>query len=159
MNQIGALSAWTAPRLGITELWRAAIGSWCRFCIRRSGIIGIILNARPAIALRRLMPRSHLSPEEQHHPDQEGDADNQGRGQCRKILEQRWLLPAGVQCAPHWHCVSPPAMAAPSARRGTNQVPRQPGLRPARHVTGSGRHVPCRPPHPLPLFARVQQEL
>ena len=51
------------------------------------GITAVIMNISLGVRIRGPAPRSHLPPEEQHHPDQEGDADNQWRGQRRKILE------------------------------------------------------------------------
>ena len=59
-------------------------------------------------------PRSHLPPEEENHPNKEGTAHNQWRGQCRQILEHAGLLSRpGSACCSRYLALSPTAPAAP----------------------------------------------
>src|SRR5215471_5825046 len=73
------------------------------------------MNIRPGVTLPRTIPRTHLTPEEENHSDQEGAAHNQWWGQCRQIPEHAGLL-YGLSSACHsptWHCYLSPRMAGP----------------------------------------------
>jgi hypothetical protein len=43
------------------------------------------MNISLGVTIRGAVPRSHLPPEEENHPDQEGAAHNQWWSQCCKI--------------------------------------------------------------------------
>jgi hypothetical protein len=45
------------------------------------------MNISLGVTMRRAVPGSHLTPEEENHSDQEGAAHNQWWGQCRQIAE------------------------------------------------------------------------
>jgi hypothetical protein len=91
------------------------------------------MNISLSVRIRRLAPRSHLPPEEQNHPDQEGGAHNQRRSQCRQILEHADLLsrPSSLAHSPLGIVTHPPARPAPaptlSSSAGTPAVPDKPG--------------------------------
>jgi hypothetical protein len=74
------------------------------------------MNISLSVRIRRLAPRSHLPPEEQNHPDQEGGAHNQRRSQCRQILEHAGLLsrPGSLAHSLLGIVTHPPARPAPA---------------------------------------------
>jgi hypothetical protein len=72
------------------------------FRITSIGIPGVIMIISLGIRIRGWGSRSHLTPEEEHQPDQEGTAYNQWRSQRCQIREHAGLLsPSCLRQHPH----------------------------------------------------------